>query len=248
MQFAFNALPGVLRDRRTFILILAVTTIAVVACRGSGSNPSASDQDLPVIDVTVSPAECINNVQPEGAPTFDEIDFDRLQPQQEGLRVYEIEAGTGDTPSIADAVSVEYTGWLENGCMFDTSYPNEGPTTFPLLNVIRGWQQGFSTMQEGGSRVLEIGPDLAYGSTGFLPRIPPNATLIFHVTLINKITIAEAQATVQAEIATATAEAEVVATEVAATEEAVATEEAPATVTPTAEALGGDDATVTPTP
>lgn len=205
MQHAFNSFQRVLHDRRALLLILAAIAIAAVACRGSGSNPSEEDQVLPILNPTVPASECINHVQPDGAPTFDELDLSQLELQEVGLRVFDIDQGTGDTPSLADAVSVEYTGWLQDGCMFDTSYPNAGPVNFPLLNVIRGWQQAFSTMQEGGTRVIEIGPELGYGAVGFPPRIPPNATLIFHVTLLNRVTIAEAQSTVQAEIAEATA-------------------------------------------
>lgn len=219
MQLALRSIQRVLNDRRTFILVFAAITIAVIGCRGSGSDPSSGDQELPVISATASQSQCVNHVQPEGAPTFAGLDFSRLQVQDPGLRFYDIEQGTGDTPNLFDAVSVEYTGWLENGCMFDTSYPNEGAVNFPLLNVIGGWQQSFATMQEGGTRVIEIQPDLAYGAIGLPPRIPSDATLIFHVTLINRVTIEEAQATVQAEIADATA---VAAENIAANETAVA--------------------------
>ncbi len=193
--------------RRTFLVAIAATAAIAVACSGSSSNPSADDQVLPVVEATTPPSECINHVQPEGAPTFDQLDLSRLQVQEAGLRFYDIEPGTGDTPSLADAVSFEYTGWLEDGCMVDTSYPNPEPITAPMLNVLRGWQQGFLGMQEGGTRVFEVGPELGYGAVGFPPRIPANATLIFHMTLINRTTIAEAEATIEAEIATATAEA-----------------------------------------
>lgn len=208
MQHAFHAVYGVLSDRRALFLAFTTVMIAFAACRGGGSNPSESQQGLPLVRATTSAAQCINHIQPEGAPTFDEIDRSRLEPLMDGLRYYDIEEGGGETPQLVDAVSVEYTGWLEDGCMFDTSYPNQGPVNFPLLNVIRGWQQGFSTMQEGGTRVIEVSPSLAYGAIGFPPRIPPDATLIFHVNLVSKITIQEAQATVQAEIAEATAQAE----------------------------------------
>ncbi len=223
MHQTINAVPRLLRDRRALILIFAVITIAVVACRGSGSDPSVSDQELPVILPTVPASECINHIQPDGAPTFDQLDFSRLQEQEPGLRFYEIEAGTGETPTLADAVSFEYTGWLDDGCMVDTSYPNPDPINAPMLNILRGWQAAFTDMQEGSTRVIEVGPELGYGAVGFPPRIPANATLIFHITLINRVTIAEAQATVQAEIAEATAQAATATeTAVSARETAVA--------------------------
>ncbi len=208
MRTVRSRIPRSASIRLAIPLVLAAITVAIVACRGSGSDPSPGDQSLPQIQPTVSDSQCINHVQPADAPSFDEIDFSRMEQQETDLRSYDIEEGTGETPALADAVSVEYTGWLPNGCMFDTSYPNEGPTTFPVLNVIRGWQRTFSDMKVGGTRVIEIGPSMGYGEIGFPPRIPPNATLIFHVDLIERITLADAQATVQAEIATATAEAE----------------------------------------
>ncbi len=208
MQIARNASTRLLHNRRIFLLLIATTAIALAACRGSGSDPSASDQGLPVLQPTPSDSQCIDHVQPPGAPTFDQLDLSRLELQEEDLSFYDVEQGTGDSPAITDAITVEYTGWLDNGCMFDTSYPNGEPVNFIMLNLIRGWQQSFATMKEGGTRVMEIGPSLAYRDVGFPPRIPPNATLIFHVTLLNRITIEEAQATVQAEIAEATAQAD----------------------------------------
>ena len=208
MRIASTVLSRALNNRRFMLIIASVVLIAMVGCRGGGSNPSLDDRDLPLIVPTVSTTSCVDKLQPEGAPQFADIDASLFQDSgTPGLRYYDIVTGTGDKPEIVDAVSVEYTGWLENGCMFDTSFINEGPVTFPLLNVIEGWQVAFSTMQEGGVRVIEIGPDLAYRATGRPPRIPPSATLIFHAELLSRVTLAEAQATVAAEQVAATAEA-----------------------------------------
>ena len=207
MQKALDGFSLPISHRLLVVVAIAAIAALAVACRGGGSNPS-SDDGLPFIEPTLSQTSCIDGSQPEGAPQFADIDMSRFIEQEEGLRYYDIVEGTGPTPSILDAVSVEYTGWLSTGCMFDTSYINEGTVNFPLVNVIRGWQQGFSTMQVGGTRVIEIGPELGYGTVGFPPRIPGNATLIFHVELLNRVTIEEAQATVEAEKAEATAQAE----------------------------------------
>jgi hypothetical protein len=209
MPLELNTLTRSLRNPRTIMLVAAIFTMAVLGCRGGGANPSLDDRELPRIVPTVSSSQCVDKLQPDGAPQFADLDTSRLQDSETvGLRYYDVVVGTGDTPELVDAVSVEYTGWISNGCMFDTSYINEGPVTFPLLNVIEGWQAAFTTMNEGGVRVIEIAPDLAYGATGRPPRIPPNATLIFRAELLSRITLAEAQATVAAEQAVATAEAE----------------------------------------
>lgn len=205
MRQALTSITGLLRDRRTLILIAAVVTVAVVGCRGGGSNPSSGDQEIPIIIPTSSASECVNSVQPEGAPQFADIDSSRFSELIEGLNYYDLVVGTGDQPEIVDAVSVQLSGWLEDGCMFDTTYTNPEPVTLPLINLITGWREGIAAMRVGGTRVMEIAPDLAFGEFGSPPTIPPNATLLLHVELISKISIAEAQATATVEAETALA-------------------------------------------
>jgi FKBP-type peptidyl-prolyl cis-trans isomerase len=201
MRQALNSLSGILLDRRTLIVMAAVVTIAVVGCRGGGSNPSEADHELPRIDPTVSASECVNEAQPEDAPQFEDIDHSRFEALEDGLRFYDVVPGTGVKPELIDAVSVELTGWLEDGCMFDTSFTDPQPVILPLINLIPGWRQGIAAMNVGGTRVLEIAPELAFGAVGAPPGIPPNATLILYVELIGKITIEQAQATATAEAA-----------------------------------------------
>jgi len=102
-----------------------------------------------------------------------------------GLKYIEIKAGSGDSPEPGQTVVVHYTGWLEDGTKFDSSVDRGQPFSFPIGTgrVIAGWDQGLATMQVGGQRRLIIPPDLAYGASGQGP-IPPNATLIFDVELL----------------------------------------------------------------
>ncbi len=92
--------------------------------------------------------------------------------------------GTGAVAQSGDTLTVDYTGKLEDGTVFDTSVGRQ-PISFVLGEgqVIPGWEQGFQGMREGGKRVLIIPPSLAYGSQGIGP-IPPNATLTFEVSLL----------------------------------------------------------------
>ena len=104
-----------------------------------------------------------------------------------GLKYYDFEEGTGDTPQDGQTVTVNYTGWLEDGTKFDSSLDRGTPFSFTLGQgqVIPGWDEGVATMKIGGSRQLVIPGDLAYGESGFGGVIPPNATLIFEIELLS---------------------------------------------------------------
>jgi FKBP-type peptidyl-prolyl cis-trans isomerase FkpA len=103
-----------------------------------------------------------------------------------GLLIEEIKIGDGETATSGQFVSVHYTGWLTNGTKFDSSKDRDEPFEFPLgqRNVIAGWDEGVQGMQVGGIRKLTIPPQLAYGARGAGGVIPPNATLVFEVELL----------------------------------------------------------------
>jgi peptidylprolyl isomerase len=107
------------------------------------------------------------------------------------LKIIEVKRGTGAVAAAGKSVTVHYTGWLyQNGTKgkkFDSSVDRGQPFTFSLGagNVIPGWDQGVAGMRVGGKRTLIIGPDLAYGANGTPDgTIPPNATLMFDVELL----------------------------------------------------------------
>lgn len=103
-----------------------------------------------------------------------------------GLQYVDITEGTGAMPQAGQRVTVHYTGTLEDGTKFDSSRDRGRPFTFQIGvgQVIKGWDEGVSTMRVGGQRKLVIPAELGYGSRGAGGVIPPNATLIFDVELL----------------------------------------------------------------
>ncbi len=105
-----------------------------------------------------------------------------------GTKYVDLQVGTGKEAKKGDTVFVHYTGTLENGTVFDSSKkPGRGPFDFPLGGgqVIQGWDNGVAGMKVGGKRKLTIPSDQAYGPSGRPPVIPPAATLIFEVELLD---------------------------------------------------------------
>ncbi len=104
-----------------------------------------------------------------------------------GLTYNETKVGKGNSPKKGKIVSVHYRGTLEStGKQFDSSYDRGTPLQFVLGQgqVIKGWDEGIALMKEGGEATLIIPSELGYGPRGAGGVIPPNATLIFEVTLV----------------------------------------------------------------
>jgi FKBP-type peptidyl-prolyl cis-trans isomerase FklB len=101
-----------------------------------------------------------------------------------GLQYRVVKAGTGKSPTESDVVTVEYTGKLIDGTVFDSSERSGQPATFTLSQIIPGWQEALQMMKEGGEWEVFIPAELAYGSSGF-GVIGPNETLIFNIKLIS---------------------------------------------------------------
>jgi FKBP-type peptidyl-prolyl cis-trans isomerase FkpA len=104
-----------------------------------------------------------------------------------GLIYLARQEGSGSSPAATDKVKVHYTGTLVNGTVFDSSYKRGQPTEFPLNGVIKCWTEGVQLMKPGGRARLICPPDLAYGQRGAGVQIPPNATLVFEVELLEVV-------------------------------------------------------------
>jgi FKBP-type peptidyl-prolyl cis-trans isomerase len=103
-----------------------------------------------------------------------------------GLRYHDLTVGQGAEATPGHKVKVHYTGWLLNGKKFDSSRDRGEPFEFALGagQVIAGWDEGVVGMKVGGRRKLVIPSDLGYGAGGAPPDIPPGATLVFDVELL----------------------------------------------------------------
>lgn len=105
----------------------------------------------------------------------------------DGLRYGDIQPGSGPQAESGEHITMQYTGWLQDGTSFDSSRKPGGqpfPFTLGAGQVIKGWDEGIVGMRLGGVRRLVIPPALGYGASGQPPVIPANATLTFDVQLI----------------------------------------------------------------
>lgn len=125
-----------------------------------------------------------NNLFPKKTPIGD-LNEDMITTAS-GLGYQDLDVGDGDMAEAGDTVSVHYTGWLVDGTKFDSSVDRGQPFEFTLGagSVIQGWDEGVAGMRVGGTRKLSIPPELGYGDRGAGNVIPPGATLIFEVELL----------------------------------------------------------------
>ncbi len=161
----------------------AIVLLALIA----GSALTACGEDI-VGGSTTSSSAATNSgcVAPTGANAF--AGGSSKSTLADGLIIEDFKVGTGKQPASGQNVTVNYTGWLcSGGAPFDSSYSRNQPFSFALGQgaVIKGWDEGVATMKIGGERRLIIPGPLAYGATGSPPKIGPNATLVFDITLVS---------------------------------------------------------------
>src|SRR5438552_18974378 len=106
------------------------------------------------------------------------------QTQADGLKIWDVQVGSGAAVTSGSTVKVYYTGWLTDGTTFDSARSPSSPASFPLSGVIQGWQAGLIGRQPGGIRRLYIPAALAYGSSG-AGSIPANSDLVFEIKLVS---------------------------------------------------------------
>jgi FKBP-type peptidyl-prolyl cis-trans isomerase len=143
-----------------------LTLAGLLACSGAGDQKTES--------------------KPAGFSPSLGVDTAAMTKTPSGLRYQDLEKGQGAVATAGRNVSVHYTGWLPNGEKFDSSRDRNQAFGFTLGagQVIAGWDEGVAGMKVGGRRKLVIPPDLGYGTAGAPPDIPPGATLVFDVELL----------------------------------------------------------------
>ena len=159
------------------------------------TNPAAAETIVFVIDLldVVSPRADGEPVeQPDGTPvveTNEEGDVtglvvDGVEPPED-LVVTPVLQGDGTEVQAGDNVTIQYTGVLaSDGTQFDSSWERGAPTSFPLTNLIQGWQQGLQGVAVGSRVVLQVPPELGYGEAGSPPTIPADADLVFVIDVL----------------------------------------------------------------
>ncbi|HUP20088.1 MAG TPA: FKBP-type peptidyl-prolyl cis-trans isomerase [Gemmatimonadota bacterium] len=164
-----------------------LTTAALAAALACGGGDEADTAEGELYDDEAAPAEAVEAeaaMATEFAPEL-EIDLASMEETESGLRYAIVREGTGAVAAPGDEAVVHYTGWLPDGTEFDSS---RGRDPFPFVvgagRVIPGWDEGLMGMAEGTRFTLVIPPAQGYGASGFGGVIPPNATLVFDIEVL----------------------------------------------------------------
>lgn len=153
--------------RHMIIPFLVLVLVLAVACAGPAATPE------PTPTATLAPEPAGNSEVP-------------VTTTGSGLQYRDLVLGDGKRAAAGATAVVHYTGWLEDGTKFDSSVDRGEPFQFVVGQgqVISGWDEGVASMRVGGKRELTLPPRLAYGDQGVPGVIPPGATLVFEVELL----------------------------------------------------------------
>ena len=167
----------------------AASTAAVQAVARSSAPQTAQSAPMELDPEDPNPtlfAMAADSNQADASALGGPMNVEKSEVTASGLRITDLDVGSGAEASAGQMVVVHYRGTLEDGTQFDASYDRGTPFSFPLGagRVIKGWDEGVQGMRVGGKRKLVIPADLGYGARGAGGVIPPNATLIFEVELL----------------------------------------------------------------
>jgi peptidylprolyl isomerase len=173
------------------IVVCGILLAVVQLSPGNGISKSNQTTEIQptVVSETKSANPSVNDTKPIAMSTdsnSEQTAGKETVTTPSGLKYIDTTVGEGDSPQTGKTVKVHYTGTLENGKKFDSSRDRNQPFSFTIGvgQVIKGWDEGVATMKVGGRRQLIIPSNLGYGASGAGGVIPPNATLIFDVELL----------------------------------------------------------------
>jgi peptidylprolyl isomerase len=175
--------------RREILLLVAATALGLAGCGGDDNDSTSTAASTPAATTTeAAPADTTETTATTEDPSLAQKPEGKVPsgPAPKLLQVDDLVEGTGDAAKAGDTLTVDYVGVLyKNGKQFDASWDRGEPFQFQLGagGVIQGWDQGLVGMKVGGRRMLTIPANLAYGTEGAPPDIPPNAPLVFVVDL-----------------------------------------------------------------
>ncbi len=165
------------------LIAAMVSTVGIASCAGGSpkADPSnTSTTSLQAQSAAGKPCIAVSEALPEGSPAVPI----EVGPAPTSLVIKDLVVGTGPGAVASSSVTVDYIGVsCSTGKIFDSSYSRGDPATFGLGQVIQGWSEGLLGMQAGGTRLLGIPADLAYGDSPPSPAIAPGETLWFVVEM-----------------------------------------------------------------
>jgi len=169
--------------RRPALIALALSLVALAACGPSEKEKQekAKAEERTRLEAALQAAQ-----ERDRPPVLTEKDV--LQKGDRGLQYLDLAPGTGKSPVAGDTVKLRFIGWCD-GNKIDSSYDRGKEMTYLFGEpvVIEGWNVGIAGMKEGGTRLLVIPPELAYGSQGRTGFVGPDKTLWYKIELVKVI-------------------------------------------------------------
>ena len=169
-------------------ITMTIAALALLLAACAREEPAQEPEPQPVTTEQAPPAPASSDISDPATTTYApelDVNIADMQRTDSGLYYQVVKPGSGATVAPGQTAVVNYTGWLPDGTQFDSSRGRE-PFAFPLgaAQVIAGWDQGVAGMAVGEQRLLVIPPALGYGTMGSGGVIPPDATLVFEVELL----------------------------------------------------------------
>ena len=164
------------------VIILVLMVALVSGCSKKNKELLAAAERN---DEEIAALENLAPVEPQALFLYENKEHPDIIVRPSGLQIRIIKRGTGNIPTPQSTVTANYHGTLIDGTIFDTTRDDGQPFTFPIVAVIKGWQEALYLMQEGAIYQVFVPADLGYGQNGAGITIPSGATLIFEVELLN---------------------------------------------------------------